>query len=366
LAELLKTVGPEPRTVIREAREQVMSLKAEGTSSIEGLLTRQVSGSRGASWGACLEKQPLSARQKIDLDYKLLPSLVESMHKSAVAAGSIADRLEAALLTCDAREEVISTAIKRLVSDIRALLARAKGAQPRAVPLAAAVTPHDRPANSMVGLLDTWQSGTFYDRFVELASSTNDDTAIFLATQLLSQTTQWYDTSACLGGGAFGVVDKIDVHTLGESFALKVIKAGTGEGAKEFDLRSQEALMVEMAICTRVPPHPNLLRAVAIGDQSLRSMKIAYELANGDFTQCARGSTADSAGTKMRYLAEVAMGACHLAQHGYVQNDIKPGNVLLFDPKQGNTDGRAVLADFGCCLAIGEERQGEGTLGSRP
>lgn len=44
------------------------------------------------------------------------------------------------------------------------------------------------------------------------------------------------------------------------------------------------------------------------------------------------------------------MGALHLAQHGYVQNDIKPGNVLLFAPQRGNIDGRAALADFGCCL----------------
>lgn len=44
------------------------------------------------------------------------------------------------------------------------------------------------------------------------------------------------------------------------------------------------------------------------------------------------------------------MGALHLAQHGYVQNDIKPGNVLLLAPEHGSTDDRAALADFGCCL----------------
>ncbi|CAN0240034.1 unnamed protein product, partial [Scytosiphon promiscuus] len=123
-----------------------------------------------------------------------------------------------------------------------------------------------------------------------------------------------------------------------------------GEGAEEFDRRSQEALMVEMAICTRVPPHPNVVRAVAVDDRSLSDMKVVYELAKEDFCPCARGSTPDSAGTKMRYLKEVAIGALHLAQHGYVQNDIKPGNVLLFAPPNGSTDGRAALADFGCCL----------------
>lgn len=77
----------------------------------------------------------------------------------------------------------------------------------------------------MHGLLDAWEAGTFYNRFVDLAWSTNDSTAIFLATKLLSPTTSRYTMSARLGGGAFGVVHKIDVSHVDQSFALKVIKA---------------------------------------------------------------------------------------------------------------------------------------------
>lgn len=45
------------------------------------------------------------------------------------------------------------------------------------------------------------------------------------------------------------------------------------------------------------------------------------------------------------------MGLTHLANHGYVHNDIKPANILLVDSKQdGINTTRAVLADFGCAL----------------
>lgn len=48
------------------------------------------------------------------------------------------------------------------------------------------------------------------------------------------------------------------------------------------------------------------------------------------------------------------MGVAHLANHGYVQNDLKPGNILLFAPEPGSENGRAVLADFG--IALGEKQ----------
>lgn len=86
--------------------------------------------------------------------------------------------------------------------------------------------PSDRLANSMLGLLDAWEADMYYKRFEELASLTTDSTVIFLATKkLLSPMTSRYTTSVRLGGGAFGVVHKIDVADLGQSFALKVIKA---------------------------------------------------------------------------------------------------------------------------------------------
>lgn len=48
------------------------------------------------------------------------------------------------------------------------------------------------------------------------------------------------------------------------------------------------------------------------------------------------------------------MGVAHLASSGFVQNDIKPGNILLFAPERGSENGRAVLADFG--VALGKQQ----------
>lgn len=50
------------------------------------------------------------------------------------------------------------------------------------------------------------------------------------------------------------------------------------------------------------------------------------------------------------------MGVAHLAKNGLVQNDIKPGNILLFGPEPGSGEnGRAVLSDFGGALGESQE-----------
>lgn len=55
-----------------------------------------------------------------------------------------------------------------------------------------------------------------------------------------------------------------------------------------------------LCLAVSVPSHPNVLQAVGVDDRELDSMKIVYDLAEGDFNRCAWGSTEDSAGTKMR------------------------------------------------------------------
>lgn len=87
--------------MIREARQQLLRLKTEGMASREEALLLRASDNQDASSGACLEKQALSVREEMGLHCKLLPSLVESMQMRAVVAGSIADRLEDALGTCN-------------------------------------------------------------------------------------------------------------------------------------------------------------------------------------------------------------------------------------------------------------------------
>ncbi|CAN0058468.1 unnamed protein product [Pylaiella littoralis] len=291
-------------------------------------------------------------------------------HRTASVV-AILGRLKAAITTCNAREELISAEIHGLVTDMRAFMACVQGAKGGnaaglAAPAEAPAAPVAYPRNSIAALLErSWVEGYFYEEFVAGARETNDTDSVFYASELVSRTRTWYHESGTLGEGAFGTVTKVDVHTTGESFAVKAVK-GDGTSNPGFEI-SRNALLVEMLICTRVAPHPNVLQAVAVDDRVPTDTKIFYELAKGDFTSCAWGDTADSVGTIMRYLGEAAMGVAHLAKNGLVQNDIKPGNILLFGPEPGSGEnGRAVLSDFGGALAIGDDRLGEGTVGFRP
>lgn len=88
-------------------------------------------------------------------------------------------------------------------------------------PAAAAVEP---PANSVTAALNNWVEGSFFERFVARTMARNNVDATFLATRALSPVETWYVLSTCLGQGTFGGVFKIDVLTMGESFAMKLIK----------------------------------------------------------------------------------------------------------------------------------------------
>ncbi|CAM9976027.1 unnamed protein product [Ectocarpus sp. 12 AP-2014] len=193
-----------------------------------------------------------------------------------------------------------------MVKHISDLLDRAHNKEPAAAPVEA-------PANSVTTELYKWVEGSFFERFVARAMARNNVDATFLATRALSPVDTWYVLSTCLGKGTFGGVFKIDVLTLGDSFAMKLIKEGEGENARRRTRRSQESLLGEMVIRVCIPPHPNVLQAVGVDDRELDCMKIVYHLAEGDFSRCAWGSTEDTAGTKMRMLDADCRG--HDAPH---------------------------------------------------
>ncbi|CAM9325382.1 unnamed protein product [Ectocarpus sp. 4 AP-2014] len=372
LADQLATVGPEPWSVVDDTKDLMSDLKAQESTLQDVLQGRNCdlkaqeaqeedqNRSLGGRTGASLEFQKSHLLRRIKVHNKFMVDLLGFMDEKKAVVGRAVLRLEAALATCDARDKVISAADERMAKDKLELVDRAHNQEPAAAPVEA-------PASSVTTALNKWVEGSFFERFVARTMARKNVDATFLATRALSPVDTWYVLSTCLGQGTFGGVFKIDVLTLGESFAMKLIKEGEGENARRRTRRSQESLRGEMVICVCVPPHPNVLQAVGVDDRELDCMKIVYHLAEGDFSRCAWGSTEDSAGTKMRHLSEAAMGLTHLANHGYVHNDIKPANILLVDSTQdGNTKTRAVLADFGCALAIGDERLGEGTLGSRP
>ncbi|CAB1097598.1 unnamed protein product [Ectocarpus sp. CCAP 1310/34] len=353
LADQLATVGPEPLSVIDDANNQMFDLKAQESNLQHVLLGRnrdleaQVAQEKDQNWslggraGASLELQKSHLLQRIKVHNKFMVDLLGFMDKKKAVVRRAVLRLEAALATCDARDKVISAADERVAKDILELVDRAQNKPQGSVivttcpmplamepllvqePVAAPVEP---PANSVTTALNKWVEGSFFKRFVARTMARNNVDATFLATRALSPVDTWYVLSTCLGRGTFGGVFKIDVLTLGESFAMKLINEGEGKNARRRTRRSQESLLGEMVICVwhgsqplsddlcdsshtglmfsslavNVPPHPNVLQAVGVDDRELDCMKIVYHLAEGDFSRCAWGSTEDSAGTKMR------------------------------------------------------------------
>ncbi|CAB1097595.1 unnamed protein product [Ectocarpus sp. CCAP 1310/34] len=228
LAGQLATVGPEPLSVIDDANNQMFDLKAQESNLQHVLLGRnrdleaQVAQEKDQNWslggraGASLELQKSHLLQRIKVHNKFMVDLLGFMDKKKAVVRRAVLRLEAALATCDARDKVISAADERVAKDILELVDRAQNKEPVAAPV-------EPPANSVTTALNKWVEGSFFKRFVARTMARNNVDATFLATRALSPVDTWYVLSTCLGRGTFGGVFKIDVLTLGESFAMKLI-----------------------------------------------------------------------------------------------------------------------------------------------
>ncbi|CAB1119205.1 unnamed protein product [Ectocarpus sp. CCAP 1310/34] len=348
LADQLATVGPEPLSVVDGTKDQMFESQQESTlqdvllgrhRDLEAQEAQEEDDNRslGVTAGASLELQNSQLLRRIKVHNKLMVNLLGFMDEKKAVVGHAVLGMEAAKATCDARDKIIAAADERMAKHILELIALAQNQEP-------AATAMKPPANSVTTALNKWVDGSFFERFVARIMARNNVDATSLATLALWPVDTWCVLSTCLGQGTFGGVFKIDVLTLQESLAIKLIK---------------EAMMFS-SLAVSVPPHPNVLQVVGVDDRELDCMKIVYHLAE-DFDRCAWGSTEDSAGTKIRYLSEAAIGLTHLVNNGYVHNDIKPANILLVDSTQdGNKAARAELVthcDRRCLDNIDDDRR---------
>ncbi|CAM9181257.1 unnamed protein product [Ectocarpus sp. 8 AP-2014] len=289
--------------------------------------------------------------------------------------------LDRVILTSEARRAVVNAEVKAATEAFRRDIAEANRFRLEAEACKAALTEvaviPPVPANSIArGVYGDWFHGREYNRFVDKARERYGDGSdeLFVATDVVSQQhrTQnggeggsvWAVGVKELGQGTFGVVTRLDVLTLGKSYAAKEFK-DQGEGGDNGSWMkgcAQAGLLTEMIVHNSMPPHANIAGPSAMDDRDKDSLVVFYDLAVDDFHGYATGQVPASPGVLMRLLSDMARGLEHLGRHGVSHNDVKPGNMLVFEDSGVLV---AKVTDLGCALAHGDMRRGQGTIGGQ-
>lgn len=113
LADQLATVGPEPLSVVDDAKDQMVDLKAQESTlqnvlqgrnrDLDAQVTQEEEQNRslGGGEGAPLELQKSRLLRRIKVHNKFMVDLLGFMDKKKAVVGRAVLRLEAALATCD-------------------------------------------------------------------------------------------------------------------------------------------------------------------------------------------------------------------------------------------------------------------------
>ncbi len=182
-----------------------------------------------------------------------------------------------------------------------------------------------RRRRSAARCVDDAESGTLFGTAEEMPAMCDSDGAL----------AQWDIRAQVLGRGGQATV-RLAVHRASEQEGAAKVYEETGASAG----MNEATRMVALA-------HRHVLAVLAHGMTGKRAV-VVTELAVGSLKDAVRGTehgmTVRTAVTAMR---DVAAGLAHVHAQGWVHMDVKPQNVLVC------TDGRAVLADFGCAMPAG-------------
>ncbi|CAM9855739.1 unnamed protein product [Ectocarpus sp. 6 AP-2014] len=289
--------------------------------------------------------------------------------------------LDHVILASEARRAVVNAEVKAATEVFRRDMAEANRfrleAEACKAALAEVAVIPSVPANSIArGVYGDWFHGREFKRFVEKTRERYGDGSdeLFVATDVVSQQHRarnggeggsvWAVGVKELGQGTFGIVTRLDVLTLGKSYAAKEFK-DQGEGGDNGSWMrgcAQSGLLTEMIVHNSLPPHANIAGPSAMDDRDKDSLVVFYDLAVDDFHGYATGQVPASPGVLMRLLSDMARGLEHLGRHGVSHNDVKPGNMLVF---QDSGVLVAKVTDLGCALAHGDMRRGQGTIGGQ-
>ncbi|CAN0317534.1 unnamed protein product, partial [Ectocarpus sp. 12 AP-2014] len=274
--------------------------------------------------------------------------------------------LDRVILASEARRAVVKAEVKAATEAFRRDIAEANRfrleAEACKAALAEVAVVPPVPANSIArGVYGDWFHGREYNRFVDKTRERYGDGSdeLFVATDVVSQQHRtrnggeggsvWAVGVKELGQGTFGVVNRLDVLTLGKSYAAKELK-DQGEGGDDRSWMrgcAQAGLLTEMIVHNSMPPHANIAGPSAMDDRDKDSLVVFYDLAVDDFHGYATGQVPASPGVLMRLLSDMARGLEHLGRHGVSHNDVKPGNMLVFQDSEVLV---AKVTDLGCAL----------------
>eukprot|EP00904_Undaria_pinnatifida_P007748 jgi/Undpi1/4102/HiC_scaffold_16.g07469.m1 len=141
----------------------------------------------------------------------------------------------------------------------------------------------------------------------------------------------------------------VSMPDLGFTGAMKTLKAG-GDGDMGF---GRMGLFAEMDVLIRMPDHPHINQALGMNDTDQNNFWLVYPLADGDLLEDIAKRTKMVESEVMRLIIEGGTGASCMHDNGYVHNDIKAENILVFSSGPGTkTTGK--IADLG--LARGERK----------
>ncbi len=152
---------------------------------------------------------------------------------------------------------------------------------------------------------------------------------------------------AILGAGGMGAVYRAVQQPVGREVALKVIRAGAGDG-----LGVQRRFELEAEVVARLE-HPNTVTLYDFGVQNDGTLYMVLELVRG------RPLSAEIQRGPMPYaraawiIAEVLDALVEAHGLGLVHRDLKPANIMLSQTRWGS-EGVRVL-DFGIAKAVGGE-----------
>eukprot|EP00904_Undaria_pinnatifida_P007746 jgi/Undpi1/4100/HiC_scaffold_16.g07467.m1 len=111
----------------------------------------------------------------------------------------------------------------------------------------------------------------------------------------------------------------------------------------------------EMEVLIKMPDHPHINQAVGINDTGQSNFWLVYPLADGDLLEDIAKRTKMIESEVMRLIIEGGTGASFMHDNGYVHNDIKAENILVFSSGPGTkTTGK--IADLGLARADDKRR----------
>ena len=171
-----------------------------------------------------------------------------------------------------------------------------------------------------------------------------------------------YRVVTMLGRGGFGAVYSGEHLGTGQSIALKMLTAPSGDGEVE---EQHNARFLREARITAQLQHPNTVRVFDVGQAEDGPLYLVMEHLRGPTLESILLRLEDR-GRAMSEASAIALAVPILGSlaeahgNGLVHRDLKPANIMLADVS-GNEPSVKVL-DFGCSRTMDSELTGDGTI----